>query len=262
MECLIPILLARRGAKRIVAYDRLNLGERVNWLQSQLNVNFQYLCGFPLAELSRHLQEERYVAPQHATRSLFDLVVFSGVLYQMFEPFAGLLTARNFLRNGGIMLLETAAVISEENCNYFNAGGRFYPGDNFWLPSIKCLDYLLRFARLKPLDCYYLKQPLVSNLQMCRVCVPCLAVDVPVSASEDKWLDLSQNKDFQEYVDWEKLALAARPPLSYPNTHTDDHPLVQSGDRIVDVMESVKLQSPLSIPDPLDRISLKLDAIY
>jgi SAM-dependent methyltransferase len=253
MECLVPILLARRGAKSIVAYDRLNLGERVNWLQRQLNVNFQYLCGFPLAELSSRLQPER---------KLFDLVVFSGVLYHMFEPFAGLLTARSFLRNGGIMLLETAAVISEENCNYFNAEGRFYPGDNFWLPSVKCLDYLLRFARLKPLDCYYLKQPLVSNLQMCRICIACLAVDSPVSATEDKWIELSQNRDFQEYIDWEKLALGARPALSYPDTHTEDHPLVRSGDRIVDVLESVKLQSPLTIADPIDRISLKLDAIY
>jgi 2-polyprenyl-3-methyl-5-hydroxy-6-metoxy-1,4-benzoquinol methylase len=255
-ECLIPILLARRGAKRIVAYDRLNLSERVNWLSSQLNVNFQYLCEFPLSELSRCLPDNQ---------ALFDLVVFSGVLYHMFDPFAGLLIARSFLRNGGIMLLETAAVISEENCSYFNAGGRLYPpnSNNYWLVSVKCLDYLLRLLRLKPLDCYYLRQGSPrSDLQLCRICIPCLAVDSPVATSEDQWIHLNRDKDFQEYLDWKKLASASRPPLSYPDTHADDHPLVYYGDRAVDVMESVKLQDPLPVTDSLNQISLKLDAIY
>jgi SAM-dependent methyltransferase len=252
MECLIPILLSRRGARRTLAYDRLNFSDRVAFLKDTLHVDFEYLHGFRMSELSSHL----------ALRSarLFDLVVFSGVLYHMLNPTEGLLTARRVLRNGGIMIVETAAVINEEVCLYFNSNGRFFEGDNFWIPSLSCLDYLLRFVRLKPLDCSYFKlaNRIPSRLALCRVCVPCLAVDHPVAEEGDEWIVLAQDRDFREHLDWKLVQDHARPPLAYEPSALR----ALRADGSVDVLATVMCSPETRSTNPKRELRLPLDALY
>jgi hypothetical protein len=68
--------------------------------------------------------------------------------------------------------------VSDEICNYFNSSGRFYTWQNYCFPSLAALDYQLRFCRLKPLDVFNFKQESnAQRLQLCRVCIPSLAVD-------------------------------------------------------------------------------------
>jgi hypothetical protein len=168
-----------------------------------------------------------------------------------------LLDARRFVRNGGIMIVETAAVISNEDHLYLNSRGRFFGGDNYWLPSLSCLDYMLRFARLKPLDCCYL--PISSVANVCRVCVPCLAVSEAVAEDGDDWIRLPQRYDIREHLSWDSLEAAARPPLHYvPRTGT----LVSRPNGSIDVYASIRSQAPATVTDKQRQVWLPLDAMF
>ncbi|MDR3614358.1 MAG: DUF1698 domain-containing protein [Candidatus Obscuribacterales bacterium] len=248
MEGLISILLSRRGAARIVAYDRIPQPEKVDYVRQKLRAEFDYRSGFPLSRLADKVSE------------IFDLVVFSGVYYHMFDPLAGLLRARSFLRNGGIMLIETAAVMSDEVCNYFNSSGRFYAWQNYWFPSLAALDYQLRFCRLKPLDVFYFKQESkAQGLQLCRVCIPCLAVsDVPADLS-DTWIADDYSGDFSELIDWTRLQ-SDRLTVGY---QTKNQGLIMRADSGgIDVYQSAINQPQTIASDPLNNVRLTLSAKY
>lgn len=259
MEALVPILLARRGAKRIVAYDRLDFSERIEFLKAKLDVDFEYVTGFPLAQLPARLSQGRpSAAADHAPAS-FDLVVFSGVIYHMLDPLGGLLGVRRLVRNGGIMIVETAAVVAREDHLYLNSRGRYFWGDNFWLPSLSCLDYMLRFAHPEPLDCFYLPLSSKTPEAICRVCVPCLAVDHAVAEGGDEWIKLPQQYDVGEHLSWDALGAAPRPPLSYgpPSPR-----LARRPDGSIDIYESVRSQPKATVTDKLEQICLRLHALY
>ncbi|WP_159713131.1 class I SAM-dependent methyltransferase [Geminicoccus flavidas] len=229
MDGLIPVLLARRGAGRVVSYDRLDFGQKMAFLQEKLGVAFEYHAGLSLKQFR----------DQHMASTPLDVVVFSGVLYHMFDPLGGLLTARSMVRDGGILIIETGATVSEENAAYFNGAARFYDGDNFWLPSLVNLDYLLRFARLAPLEVFYLKQTARTdkNVPICRVCVACRAVGKPPAAPDDNWIHLPQHVDFAELIDWKVTAGAAGPEVPYTPTRPD-LPLGPAG--TVDLLASIR----------------------
>lgn len=250
MECLIPILLSRRGAARVVAYDRLCFDERVAFLKSRLGVDFEYVFGLPLTKLREALNGET-----------FDVVVMSGVLYHMMDPLAGLLTARGLVKTGGIIVVETATIKSAEMVGYFNAEGRFYSGDNFWFPTAALLDYLLRLARLKPLDCFHLKQrsarrPLLRRDRLARLCVPCLAIDHAPGQPGDTWIQASQRKDFSEFLDWSRTGV--REPLPYVSASQG---LRRRNDGSVDLYRTAAATRETR-PRHLDQARLTLDAVY
>lgn len=212
MEGLFSIILCRRGARYVMAYDRMVFGRKISFLQEKLAVDFNLLSGFSLSELDKELCD-RY----DESGAMFDVVLFSGVLYHMIDPLGGLLHARRNLKNGGIMVFETAAILSSEQTAHLNAEGRFYPGDNYWLFSLGCLDTLLRFARLAPLDAFYFKHdPLPGQPQRIRVCIVCRAAESAPRADGDDWLRREQAKDFNEYIDWQRnKAYARTSPVEY-----------------------------------------------
>lgn len=209
MEGFIPILLKRRGAKRVIAYDRRSdLVGRINLVKEAYNVDFQFLCGMNFNELSSILKAKKILP--------FDLVVFSGILYHMIDPLCGLALARGLVRNGGILLLETAAVIDKKMAMYFNAGGRFYPRTNYFMISLDALDYMLRLLRLKPLDVIYFKQRknVETDMQICRICIPSLAINKCLNSNGDQWMRRDFQVDFNEYINW-KLLENGKPNTKY-----------------------------------------------
>jgi SAM-dependent methyltransferase len=210
MDGLVPIVLARRGARQVLSYDRLDFGQKMAFLQEKLGVGFDYRSGMSM----------RAFRDRHVTDHPRDVVVFSGVLYHMFDPLGGLLLARSMVRDGGILIIETGATISAENAAFFNSEARFYQGDNFWLPSLANLDYLLRFARLAPLEVFHLHQTArtAKNPPLCRVCVACRAVPKPPSAPDDEWIHLPQQADFAELIDWRFTASAKGEEVPYTPT--------------------------------------------
>ncbi|WP_027135319.1 class I SAM-dependent methyltransferase [Geminicoccus roseus] len=231
MDGLVPLLLARRGAGRVVSYDRLDFGQKMAFLQDRLGVAFEYHSGMSL----------RAFRDRHVGSSPLDVVVFSGVLYHMFDPLGGLLLARSMVRDGGILIIETGATISVENAAYFNGGARFYEGDNFWLPSLANLDYLLRFARLAPLEVFHLNQTARTAKEppICRVCVACRAVAAPPAAPGDNWINLPQQLDFAELIDWRVTAAAGSDEVPYTPVQAD-LPRGEAG--TVDLYQTVRRQ--------------------
>lgn len=204
MEGLIPVLMERRGAARVVAYDRPSAyRDRINKVKEAHNAKFEFVSGFPLAEL-----------PLRLTGETFDVVTFSGVLYHLFSPLAGLATARGLVRNGGIMIVETAALMDDpECCTHFNAGDRF-TGESYFLPTPSCLDYMIRFLRMDIIDCAYVVTHRVDGYRCARIAVTCRARHCPNDADKFMAGTLHTEIDMNEHLNWARLS-TDRPLVPY-----------------------------------------------
>lgn len=112
MDGFFSILAARRGATRIIASDRLDLTRKISLVQRSLGVSFEYAPSIGLNKLGERLQR--------SWGRFADVVMFSGVLYHMFDPMAGLTRVRGFVRQGGIVIVETVAAITDEALLQFN----------------------------------------------------------------------------------------------------------------------------------------------
>ena len=185
MDGLISILLFRRAAAKVVAYDRpdWNYGgmylQRIDLIRAALEVDFELVSGMRLRMLGETLMQRGYPP--------FDIVVFSGVLYHVYDPLACLAVARGLLRDGGVMIVETGAVLDGEWTMSFNVHGRFWPGTTYWLPSAACLDEMLRFFRLEPIDCVYVR--LEGTPPIGRIGVACRTMDRFTPEPGDSWLE-------------------------------------------------------------------------
>jgi SAM-dependent methyltransferase len=177
-EFVGPVVLLRQGAGRVIAYDVVKtLNERYEAIQRAYNAEFTYVSGLTFNRLRRGLIEA-----EHPTA--FDFVNFCGVLYHMVDPLVGLATARSFVREGGILLIETAVKKSGDYTLEFNAAARLYPFNNYFFVSIATLDYWLRMLRLEALDCAWFGQ----EDELCRLVVVCRAVDSVVADADDQWM--------------------------------------------------------------------------
>jgi hypothetical protein len=129
----------------------------------------------------------------------------SGVLYHLFSPLSGLATTRGLLRNGGIMILETAAIIDDAPAMHWNSNLRFL-GEAYFFPSLACLDYLVRFLRMEIIDCAYLESQCIDGLRTARVALSCRAIDHPNGPSTDTFLQgtLHTETDMAEHLNWER----------------------------------------------------------
>lgn len=244
MEGLVSILLERKGARRVVGYDRLNLSERIRLLNEKGVTNLDYRFGFPLSELRARLDNET-----------FDVVIFSGVLYHMIDPFGGLLLARGFLKPGGIMVFESLLHSGRDPVAHFNVAGQLTGGgDNFWLVNTGLIDYLLRMCRLKPIDVYHTNSGTMQGSQ--RVCVVCEAVGEPVGATDDEWIRNPQRIDFAEYLDLAIFKTSDRAVCSYePRNDVTLHPWGSA-----DVFAEAQ-RDPLVVTDRRAQLGLALGVV-
>ena len=178
-EALIPVLLKRAQAKHVVAYDRWKQTAKVSLVRQAYDVSFDYICGMPLEELPRVLSNKK--------NNLFDVVVFSGVLYHLINPLGLLSIARSFVRDNGIFLIETAVLQSEEMTLHFNAGGKLYgQSANYFIPTTNCLDYFLRMLCLDFIEVRYLGK--VED-GVFRVGILCRATREPTGREAgDEWI--------------------------------------------------------------------------
>lgn len=205
MEGLMPVLMQRRGAQSVTAYDRPSaLTSRISSVKEKFGVDFDFVSGFPLADL-----------PANVGHRTFDVVVMSGVLYHLFSPLAGLAVARGLLRNGGVMIVETAAIISDEAAMYWNSASRF-KGEAYFYPSVASLDYFARFLRMEVIDCAFLEWGSIDGLLIARVAMACRAVRDVASDPDDHFIKGTYHTelDIREHLDWQRC-LSIRPPVAY-----------------------------------------------
>ncbi len=99
----------------------------------------------------------------------FDLVVFSGVLYHLFNPLGILALVRSFCKVGGLFLLETRTLHDPEAKLILNESGRY--GRESHLATTAWLDYALRMVGLEPL--YAIYNGRLRTDRVCRMAILC-----------------------------------------------------------------------------------------
>ena len=251
MDCLITILMKRRGAATVIAQDVLPSTSHVDFLKKALGVEFDYVCG-NLADLGSIAKQRGF--------PLFDVIVFSGVLYHMLDPFTGLALMRGLLRTGGLFLIETTAAVDRTMAAYFNANGRFLPHTNYWQVSLECLDYMLRFLRLAPLDCVHFLRSKQSPLPMCRIAVVCRAVQDAVAGQDDEWMmRISEDQVVKTFLDSEALRIGSSDVKYSENGHDL---IFREDSGTVNLYETVCARKQSVIDDVDARLGLKLDAKF
>ncbi len=257
-EGLVTLLLERRGAAEVLGYDMLLRSDRLDLVKEALGADFGLIGGMSLADLPPAM-----IAAGHDP---FDVVVFSGVLYHMFDPLTGLAVVRGLVRDGGICLVETATVLDDSATMYFNshgmftAGGRRSGGEHgrpegmmpgaatcFWYMTPRCLDYLLRMLRFEPLDLVYFNtaDAIEGKPPEARVAVACRAVGEPLSEPDDEWIDAAHQyrRRFAEFLDWDRVSSDA-PEVGYEATREE---LVRGGAGTVDLHASIEATEPFGV---------------
>jgi SAM-dependent methyltransferase len=259
MDGLISYLLERRNASRVVAYDRstavrdrVTNGERFELARRALNSKVQFLYDMPFASLHEHAVKIGVEA--------FDVTVFSGVLYHMFDPMTALAHVRNLTRTGGVAVIETAGILSPEKALFANAHGRFYGNDDYWFVSAGCLEYWLRFFHFQPLDCCYLHHLTQEGLEVVRMAVVCRALPGYLAENGDAWMRQQDEKKFSlDFVEHFRPPAESRTLTPVP-VASSNRPLVWRDEEqgILDLYSSLRLQDPITAAQHPELLQLAL----
>jgi SAM-dependent methyltransferase len=205
MEGLIPILMARNGARRVLATDAVDhCRDKIAAVQHYQGLSFEYQNVGLMYDLSKKVNRS------------FDLINCSGLLYHVLSPLMVLAGLRPLVKRNGLIIVSTNVVHSADYLMEFNNGGRWQDEANtFWYMSVPLLDYALRYLRLAPLDCIYLPHAsiqsqtrYVSDKPSGYISVACRAVDQPLLTSADNWMNRSAREswEYQGLIDWKRAA--------------------------------------------------------
>ncbi len=245
MDGLATFLMERRGASRVVAYDRnfrpyrpITNGDRFRFAHRALGSAAEYIWDVPMGKIQQKSQEIGI--------RTYDVIFFSGVLYHMFDPVAGLARMRNLVRDGGIVVVETGATLDASLSMHANAHGRFYPADDYWLPSVSVLEYWLRFLHLDPIDVSFLHHRIVDGLPVIRAAIVCRAIPTFRATHEDTWMKQQSQgtffADFNDEIDWKALG-STLPDVPY--RHSGSHLVNHPGNDVLDVFSSMTSNSAM-----------------
>jgi 2-polyprenyl-3-methyl-5-hydroxy-6-metoxy-1,4-benzoquinol methylase len=234
MDGMISAILHRRGARRVIACDRYDRRRHIGIVSRCLGADIDYVGRVTLAEMRR-------LGPQ-LVGDPFDVIVFSGVLYHMYDPMNALALVRSMVRPGGIVVVESQAILTNKMVGYFNAAGSIDADQhNYWNMSVALLDYLFRYFRLKPLDCSYFTwgSSTEDGCSLARVCVACEAVTSALPDEGDQYMIASLRDDDAEYPEW---AAERRDPLQYAGSCS---PLVRRPSGAVDLYRTITSTPPI-----------------
>jgi len=218
MEGLVPVLLRRRGAREVLAVDATYhcLG-KIAAVQHYHGADFAFRNVGLMYSLDEQLGGKS-----------FDLVNCSGLLYHVLSPLSLLASLRPLVKRGGLVVVSTNVTLDSDPVADFNAGGRMHAdGNTFWFFSVTLLEYVLRYLRLRPIDCEFMPnhawaRPGYAHLRR-RVdfrkesgylSVVCRAVD---EADADAWMaeSLRVSPDYRALPDWRMAAAQPRSEIRY-----------------------------------------------
>lgn len=235
MEGLIPTLMCRQGARRVLATDfNYHCYRKMSAVMKYYDVDFSFKrIGF-LYDLASKIASPRWPG--------FDFINLSGVLYHVFSPFHVLAGVRPLLKKGGLIIVSTNVIDRDEFAMEFNNGGRLQSELNtFWYLTIPMFDYMLRYFQLAPIDCLYYKHPpqdavrWVEGSNTGYLSVVCRAVEDKGAASGDTWLTGSVSTSWEYLLCNQRMIDGqSRSEISYRN-----------GDETIDLKERVTQTKPL-----------------
>jgi 2-polyprenyl-3-methyl-5-hydroxy-6-metoxy-1,4-benzoquinol methylase len=241
MEGLMPVLMSRGGAKRVVAIDAIDhCHEKMAALKHYYGVTFDFHTVGLMYDLTKKLRK--------IGTASFDLVNLSGLLYHVFSPMMVLAGARALLRPGGLMIVSTNVVVDERASMQFNDRGRLQEEANtFWYMSVTSMDYILRYLKLAPIDCVYLPHEAIqssvrylTDVESGYLSIVCRALDEVVPSDGDSWMAKSANESWEHkgLVDW--TFAASHPPSSIRYTVPIDAALRRPGFDAIDIAKAIR----------------------
>jgi SAM-dependent methyltransferase len=243
MEGLIPTLIARRGARSVLAVDAIpHCVEKLAAVRHYHRVEFDYQNVGLMYELDKKLPGRS-----------FDLINCSGLLYHVVSPFMVLAGVRPLLRRNGLIVVSTNVVDTDEYMMEFNGAGRLQRELNtFWYMSIPLLDYVLRYLALAPLDVVYVSHGPHEHLRTGRntgfLSVLCRAVDAPLSSADDTWMSPSVRESWESkaLVDWERSRRNQVSAIQYHGAAAQED--LRSDTGSLDLTRAVRRAPPLHTP--------------
>lgn len=199
MEGLIPALMVRKGAKKVLATDALpHCQKKMDVLRKVYDVDFDFREIGLLYDLSTKLKD----------RGGFDFINLSGVLYHVFSPMHVLAGIRPLLKKNGLMVISTNVVNKEGFSLEFNTRGSLQRETNtFWYHTVPMLEELIRFFKMVPIDFLFCPHTEVNpynyvpGLNSGYMSVVCRAVDDPEVENSDVWASRARA------ASWEFLSL-------------------------------------------------------
>jgi 2-polyprenyl-3-methyl-5-hydroxy-6-metoxy-1,4-benzoquinol methylase len=204
MEGLMPTLMCRGGAARVVATDATDhCLEKMAAVKHYYNVDFDFRTVGLMYDLHQKMPDGG-----------FDLINCSGLLYHVVSPMHVLLGCRPLLKRNGLMIVSSNVVLTDRYLMEFNDGGRLQEEANtFWYLSVKYFDYLLRFLKLQPIDCAFYPHRLIQSDVRYVLDVPsgylsvvCRATDEALPGEDDRWMTkaLSGSWEMRGLTDWDR----------------------------------------------------------
>lgn len=239
MDGLLPTMLSRRGASRVVASDAIRHCEsRLQAVRHYYGVDFEFTEVGLLYDLHAKLAGQS-----------FDFINLSGVLYHVYSPLLVVASVRGLLRRNGLITVSTNIVYDAGHRMEFNSHGRLQTEANtFWYLSVPLFDYLLRMLKLAPVDCLHLDHadvdmPVhVEGMRTGYMSVLCRAHDDVVAAEGDTYMAAVRDHSWehQALTPWATVGELPRSAI----THRDRSPdLVQRPDAdAIDLWATVQQQ--------------------
>jgi 2-polyprenyl-3-methyl-5-hydroxy-6-metoxy-1,4-benzoquinol methylase len=269
MEGLMPTLMARGGASRVVAIDAVDhCRQKLEAVEHYYDVSLEYQSVGTMYELDKKLPEDG-----------FDLVNCSGLLYHVFSPLMVLTGIRPLVKRNGLVIVSTCIVEEDGFSMTFNDAGRLQSETNtFWYVSPSLLDYVLRYLKLAPVDCLYVPyEPFQPELAerfdkpVGYASVLCRATDEVVPTAGDSWMVESARQSWEHgwLVDWERAARQplstirqlSPPPVEYRRQDLGRRTLTQLRDnrpQLVDVVRMIRDRPRVAVDQPVDSHLLRL----
>jgi 2-polyprenyl-3-methyl-5-hydroxy-6-metoxy-1,4-benzoquinol methylase len=250
MEGLIPVLMCRQGARRVLAADfNFHAYSKMVAVMRYYGVAFSFKRLGLLYDLANKIYSPKWRG--------FDLVNLSGVLYHVFSPFHVLAGVRPLLKKDGLMIVSTNVINRDDFSMEFNNSGKLQSESNtFWYPSIDMFDYMLRYFQLAPIDCLYYKYPPQDEVRYSSkydagyLSVVCRAVSDRGMAASDKWLSESVARSWEYLLcNQKRIDAQASSIIKYG-----------AGGRPIDLKKRISQSKPLEpTPYSYDTHLLRLD---
>lgn len=248
---LLPMLWSRRGAARSVGQDFDDRSRRIHSVQHLTDTHYDYWARTSFYDMRGHAQSEG-VHP-------FDVVALSAVLDHVFDPLSVLACARGMLRDGGLMLVETSAILDDAMAAHANHAGRFFNTTNYWELTVACLDYWLRVLRLEPIDAEYFRLPQRKNHEFVigRVGIMARAVSEPAVPADDTWARRPWKLPIEAFLDWTELT-SDLTTVPYATPMRSGSRPTHPGTAALDVYTDLINRPELLVADPESYTTLRL----
>lgn len=194
MDGFFAVVMKRRGANAVVAFDRKDRTGNIEVVRENLGVDFTYRPRVHMDQVRPVLLEQ--------FGGLADVVNFSGMLYHMMDPFRGIGLVRGMVRRGGIVVLDTPALVSNDFFLYYNHDQKLYGYTSYFAPTVAALQAMCEYMGLEVLDAVQTQQGRTMGLPLVRICLALRATDIPIfhDPSVPQWVPKYSVDDFIEMM--------------------------------------------------------------